>query len=227
MQRAAHTDVAIVGGGLAGLAAARMLLRGGLSVRVIEARDRLGGRAHTLDLVDGGVADTGCSCERPPLSRSLTYSVVHGLHGNPLKPVFEQIGVELTPFVDAARPIYQHGAALEADRALRIFEAASDVFFGSSREANVNAPMPPEGSTLADFAEHAFGDMGEDGDAVRMVLAAKSGWTGADLDDVALRWWGFEQGARSPLALTDRRRSLGRRCDRQGRLRPARAMAAR
>jgi monoamine oxidase len=37
----------VVGAGLAGLAAARALTRRGASVRVIEARDRIGGRVHT------------------------------------------------------------------------------------------------------------------------------------------------------------------------------------
>ena len=40
-------DVAIVGAGLCGLALARLLTARGLEVQVIEARTRLGGRAHT------------------------------------------------------------------------------------------------------------------------------------------------------------------------------------
>jgi monoamine oxidase len=41
-------DVAIIGAGAAGLAAARLLTRQGLSVEVIEARDRVGGRLLTI-----------------------------------------------------------------------------------------------------------------------------------------------------------------------------------
>jgi monoamine oxidase len=41
-------DVAIVGGGVAGLSAARDLIAAGLSVEVIEARTRIGGRVWTL-----------------------------------------------------------------------------------------------------------------------------------------------------------------------------------
>jgi len=41
-------DVIIVGAGAAGLAAAAQLGKGGLSVKIIEARDRIGGRIFTL-----------------------------------------------------------------------------------------------------------------------------------------------------------------------------------
>src|SRR5438309_5624051 len=41
-------DVAIIGAGVAGLAAARRLAAAGLRVRILEARGRIGGRIHTL-----------------------------------------------------------------------------------------------------------------------------------------------------------------------------------
>jgi monoamine oxidase len=41
--------IAVIGAGIAGLAAARELTAAGHTVTVIEARDRLGGRIHTLD----------------------------------------------------------------------------------------------------------------------------------------------------------------------------------
>lgn len=43
-----HVDVAVIGGGASGLTAARRLVERGLSVAVLEARDRLGGRIATL-----------------------------------------------------------------------------------------------------------------------------------------------------------------------------------
>lgn len=52
-------DVAIVGGGLAGLTAARDLVAGGRTVAVLEARDRVGGRVVNLPLANGGFTEGG------------------------------------------------------------------------------------------------------------------------------------------------------------------------
>lgn len=53
-----EVDVVIVGGGLAGLAAARRLDRAGIDWLLVEASDRLGGRVAT-DLIDGWRLDRG------------------------------------------------------------------------------------------------------------------------------------------------------------------------
>lgn len=54
-----ETDVAVVGAGLAGLVAARELVRADRDVVVLEARDRVGGRTLNLDLGDGEVFELG------------------------------------------------------------------------------------------------------------------------------------------------------------------------
>lgn len=53
-------DVAIIGAGAAGLGAAHALKGTGLSSIVLEARDRLGGRAHTIQAAPDVVFDVGC-----------------------------------------------------------------------------------------------------------------------------------------------------------------------
>lgn len=67
-----NVDVAIIGAGAAGIAAARMLAGRPLTCLVLEAGDRIGGRAFTR--IEGGLpVDMGCgwlhSADRNPLAR--------------------------------------------------------------------------------------------------------------------------------------------------------------
>src|SRR6266699_406183 len=60
MSLPSKVDVAIIGAGAAGLGAARALENSGLSVVVLEARDRVGGRAHTVMAAPDITFDVGC-----------------------------------------------------------------------------------------------------------------------------------------------------------------------
>lgn len=62
-------DVVIVGAGLAGLAAARALVAAGVEPLVVEARDRVGGRVHTLAAADGTPLDLGAQWVGPTQRR--------------------------------------------------------------------------------------------------------------------------------------------------------------
>ena len=73
--------VIVLGAGMAGLAAARLLHDSGFSVIVLEARDRIGGRTWTDDRV-GAPVDLGGSW-------------VHGVVGNPLALWCDKLGVRL------------------------------------------------------------------------------------------------------------------------------------
>ena len=58
MSQPVEVDVVIIGGGLAGLAAARRLDRAGVEWLLVEAADRIGGRV-TTDVIDGWHLDRG------------------------------------------------------------------------------------------------------------------------------------------------------------------------
>ena len=60
MSLPSEVDIAIVGAGAAGLGAANALKDSGLSVIVLEARDRVGGRGHTIMTAPDIAFDPGC-----------------------------------------------------------------------------------------------------------------------------------------------------------------------
>src|SRR5882724_1471034 len=60
MSLPSEVDVAIVGAGAAGLGAARALESSGLSLIVLEARGRVGGRGHTIMASPDVTFDVGC-----------------------------------------------------------------------------------------------------------------------------------------------------------------------
>lgn len=70
-------DVVVIGAGLSGLAAAHRILANvppdGVSVLVLEARDRIGGRVNPIRLQDEtqnskGMVDLGARCIQLPIS---------------------------------------------------------------------------------------------------------------------------------------------------------------
>ncbi|MBZ6077100.1 flavin monoamine oxidase family protein [Microvirga puerhi] len=65
-----EVDVVVIGAGAAGIGSARRLRAAGLSTLVLEARDRIGGRAHTVSL-QGHPIDLGA----------------HWLHNGPINPL--------------------------------------------------------------------------------------------------------------------------------------------
>lgn len=91
-------DVAIVGAGLAGLTAARALVRLGRSVVVLEARDRIGGRVWSTQLAGGLTLDRGAQYigARQPRMLALAREA-----GSPLDPAARP-GCDLVLGVDGA-----------------------------------------------------------------------------------------------------------------------------
>jgi monoamine oxidase len=78
-RRRRRVDVAIVGGGFAGLSAARSLARAGKEVCVLEARDRVGGRTFNHRVQKGVIAELGGEYVGPTQDRILALAKAVGV----------------------------------------------------------------------------------------------------------------------------------------------------
>jgi monoamine oxidase len=87
MSLPSEVDIAIIGAGAAGLGAARALQNSGLSTIVLEARQRVGGRGHTVMAAPDITFDLGCGW-------------LHSADKNSFVEIAEQLGFE----IDRTRP---------------------------------------------------------------------------------------------------------------------------
>jgi putrescine oxidase len=133
--RRVEADVVVVGAGIAGLSAARVLVDAGLEVVVLEARDRVGGRVLNVE-IGGQPNELGGQWIAPYQDRARAY--------------LDELGIELFPsfregshvYLDPSGGVHRyegHDAPLgpEAERAFAAGDAALDAM---AKELDPEAP---------------------------------------------------------------------------------------
>jgi monoamine oxidase len=139
-------DTIVVGAGVSGLAAARLLTRAGRRVIVLEARDRIGGRTHT-DRSGGHVTDRGASW-------------IHGIDDSPVAEAARAFGMPMVEFTvggyqPAGRPLTyfdENGGRLSAEA---VEQYAVDIRALNAALVDVIADSAPD-ATYADVVERAL-----------------------------------------------------------------------
>jgi len=160
MASSADFDVVVVGAGAAGVGAGRALAAAGRRFLVVEARDRVGGRAWTVDTGHGFAVDLGCEW-------------LHSAPVNPLVPLARAAGIT----VDEYDKLWadEWNQAKLGETAYAEFRGAVDDLF--EKAANLAAAGGPD---------CALGDLLAAGHPWRPAIEAICGWiTGARLDQLS------------------------------------------
>ncbi len=153
-------DVVVVGAGAAGIAAAKRLVAARLKILVVEARDRLGGRAFTTPISPGLALDLGCEW-------------LHSADRNPWTGIARQLGFAFDQKLPdwGSRVAWRQGKAADAE-----WQKSRDEFYARLDRA---ATEP---------GDRAASELLEPGNKWNPLLRAISTWAnGAELDQVSVQ----------------------------------------
>lgn len=156
-------DVVIIGAGAAGLSAAKHLASAGHTIKVIEARGRAGGRAHTASIESGFSVDLGCEW-------------LHSADINPWVPIARQFGLT----IDEKLPDWGRRIAwIQGEAAQREWQTAMETFY-ARLDGAAAAPDDCPASALL-----------EPNGKWNALLGAISTWAnGAEIDNVSVHDYG-------------------------------------
>lgn len=171
-----EVDVAVVGAGIAGLAAAGAVTAAGRSCVVLEARDRVGGRIWTSNTWADLPVDLGASW-------------IHGTEGNPVYDEARRLGIETTVFdvgsadgAGSAAYYSETGTEVDGDemkeRSADVIGYLEGIADGSAGRSSLRAAIDGLPARLGAVAREP---------AVAAALTDYAGDYGATPDELALR----------------------------------------
>lgn len=192
--------IVVVGAGLSGLTAALRLANAGADVAVLEARDRVGGRAWRVELEDGLAWDAGCQ-------------ILDGAHRS-LIALAAEAGVAVYASdswsVDGVRWLVgdrelSNGPPLDGDE-LALFDALADEIH--TLESHIDTAHPEATEDAVALDHQTIGGWLRERGASDQVLSVAEVWyaTGASsvpIDEMSLLAYGAKQaaGASGPMDL--------------------------
>jgi monoamine oxidase len=164
--------VAVLGAGVAGLAAARALHDAGYSVVIFEARDRIGGRVDTVR------TDTW------PIPIELGASWVHDVAASDLAETLSNLNINTADFdYDNDTTLFTGGVTQDSlDSATDAIESAIESVDGAESDMSIAAAIAASGETTNPLALNHIEEV---------ELASEYG---ANADELSA-WWGTEEGS--------------------------------
>ncbi|KAE9375666.1 FAD/NAD(P)-binding domain-containing protein [Stipitochalara longipes BDJ] len=131
-------EICVVGAGLAGLRCADILLQHGFKVTILEARDRIGGRAHQEALPSGHLVDLGPNW-------------IHGTDHNPILDLAKATKTEMHTWGEQLRVFGEDGELLKEGREISdvMWKIIAQAFKYSAQNASTIDPN----ESLKDFFE--------------------------------------------------------------------------
>ncbi|KIR32650.1 amino oxidase [Cryptococcus deuterogattii MMRL2647] len=171
-------DSIILGAGWAGSVAAKELTSKGHRVLVLEARDRVGGRARTW-IGGGAKIDIGCSW-------------IHGYNeGNPARNIAKSLGVEARLPAAAEGVIYGPNGPLSAEEA----DALRASLGAAVASSKLPHPSPPPTTSLASAlfsSNSALFSTSSDQSLAKALARSLEIPLGLKLEKASLKWAGWE-----------------------------------
>ncbi len=177
-------SVAIVGAGIAGLVAARELVRAGVDVAVLEARDRVGGRTLNQPVPGGSVVEGGGEFAGPTQTAVLELA--------------EELGIETFPTYTDGQVVFVRGGTRTVgpdpgvERGLRPGSPGARLEEMARQlplETPWDAPLAAEWDRIT--VEDWLREAAPDGRGRRIVDMAAAATLGATPGDLSLLWFLF------------------------------------
>ncbi|KDQ62648.1 hypothetical protein JAAARDRAFT_30562 [Jaapia argillacea MUCL 33604] len=176
-------DTIVIGAGWSGIVTARELAKAGHSVLILEARNRIGGRARTFTEGMHVPVDLGCS-------------FIHGYkEGNPAREIAKEIGTTTYLLKPTAGLILGKAGILPPSIAARLRSNLAAARASALDISHNSHPAPSTSTPLSDvlFAQDSplFAESPDRGAAISFARTLEVPF-GMTLEKASLRWTGWE-----------------------------------